>query len=236
MRVVLLCGGKGLRFNGGEHPKCLAEVHGVPLIRHVMAMYEPLCPDFHLLLGHRGDDIRLHFAARDYASRSIGGLVSGVKMHETGRDTQTGGRLRRWREWFTIYGDGGTFAVTYSDGVADLDMHALLAFHETHGKLATVTAVPARSKFGVLQLDGERVTTFREKPPTSDWISAGFFLFEPRAFEFMNDGPLEEEPMRRLVEADELRAFRHDGFFACVDSHKDLDELNAMPEPLPWTR
>ncbi len=241
VRVVILCGGRGMRLNGGEHPKALAEVHGVPLIRHVMATYEPLDPEFHLLLGYKGDEIRLHFLVHP---------MELVTAHDTGKDTATGGRLKTLQMKLgnmAIRHRNPTFAVTYCDGLADLDVQALLAFHRSHGKVATVTAVPAVSKFGVLQFDAIRdgegdpmyttnkVTGFREKPKTRDWISAGFFLFEPEIFRYLDDGPLEVGPMQRLIEAGELMAFRHNGFFACVDSPKDLEELNSMKE-MPWVR
>ncbi len=239
MRTVILCGGRGMRLNGGEHPKALAEVHGVPLIRHVMKTYEQLDPEFHLLLGYKGDEIRLHFLVHP---------MERAYAHDTGKDTATGGRLKTLQMKLgnmAIRHRNPTFAVTYCDGLADLDVQSLLAFHKSHGKVATVTAVPAVSKFGVLQfgkwsgpephLHGSLVTGFREKPKTTDWISAGFFLFEPEIFRYLDDGPLEVGPMQRLIEAGELMAFRHNGFFACVDSPKDLEELNSMKE-MPWVR
>lgn len=228
MKVAVLCGGRSLRLNGGEGVKALAKVHGIPLVRHVLRMYEPIASEYHLLLGHRGDDIRLHFLLHPN---------SRVHLWETGEDTQTGGRLKRWaQEWQAAFGRTDTIAVSYSDGLSDLDMGALLAFHRSHGKLATVTAVPAVSKFGVLHLDGDSVTAFREKPQTSDWISAGFFLFEPAFTEMLDDGPLEEGPMQRLIAAGQLAVFRHRGFFAAVDSAKDLESVNSYKEPLPWVR
>jgi glucose-1-phosphate cytidylyltransferase len=222
MQVAVLCGGRGLRLNGGgPTPKALAEIQGKPLLRWVLDTYGP-AHEFVLLTGH-GSDAIANFAEgiRDLRVRCL----------YTGANTETGGRLQQAKAFLNCK----TFAVTYCDGLADLDVTALEKFHHKHGKAATVTAVPAVSKFGILSLDGAEVHSFREKPVTRDWASAGFFVFEPSVFDVLDNGPLERASVEKLTELRELYAYKHPGYFQCCDTAKEWESLNSLKD-CPWSR
>jgi glucose-1-phosphate cytidylyltransferase len=157
-----------------------------------------------------------------------------VTCVDTGVDTPTGGRIHRVRDRLA----GGTFLVTYADGVADIDLPALVSHHRRHGDLATVTVVRPELQFGVALLDGgDRVTGFHEKPRTEHWVNGGFFVFEPGVFDYLTDSSvLEREPLEGLAEDGQLHAFRHTGFWECMDTYKDavqLDDLWASGHA-PW--
>lgn len=236
MHVAILCGGKGLRLNGGSTPKALAEVKDRPLVEHVISIYRTphlgAYNEYHLLLGYNGDKIRLHYLLHPN---------SRVKLVETGKETQTAGRLLRAREYID---DGRTFAVAYCDCLADVDIDEVLTFHRSHGRLATLVAVPVVSKFGVLSFKdlpfyagGHIVHGFSEKPKTSDWVNFGFFLFEPDVWSYIGAKSvhtvLEQDVLPILAKEGQLVAFRHNGFSTCADSPKDLEQLNAI-EGTPW--
>ena len=183
---------------------------------------------FVLCLGHKGELIE-EFVRRD-------GLPDGLDIDcvDTGEETPTGGRVAKVAERL----GGERFCVTYSDGVADLDLDRLLAFHHAHGALASMTVVQPELQFGVARLaDDDRVLGFREKPRSEHWVNGGFFVFEPAALDVMGpDSVLEREPLERLAAGDELRAFRHRGFWDCMDTYKDavrLDDLWASGQA-PW--
>ena len=221
--VVILCGGRGARLQ--EHtaaiPKPLVEIGGRPILWHVMQIYaaQGLCR-FVLCLGHRGDSIRQFVATSEWPE---GVTVDAV---DTGRDTPTGGRLKRVED---RVGEG-TFCVTYADGVADVDLSRLLAFHRGQGALATITVVRPELQFGVAELDGDgRVTGFHEKPRSEHWVNGGFFCFEPGVLEGLEESSvLEREPLEGLAAAGQLRAFRHEGFWDCMDTYKDAVLLNDL--------
>ena len=230
--VVILCGGRGTRLQ--EHtqaiPKPLVEIGGHPILRHVMGIYARQgLRRFVLCLGYKGELIERFVAEEDWAE--------GVEVEcvDTGPDTATGGRLHRVRD---RVGDG-TFCATYADGLADLDLADLLAYHRAHGELATMTVVRPPLQFGITELGGEdgRVTGFHEKPRSEHWINGGFFCFEPRVFDYLTDSSvLEREPLEGLAADGQLRAYRHTGFWECMDTYKDAVELNdlwAMGQA-PW--
>ena len=158
-----------------------------------------------------------------------------VDLVDTGQETATGGRIKRLQPWL---GDG-TFMLTWGDGVADVDLDRLLAFHRSHGKLATLTAVRPPARFGHLEFDGDRVAQFDEKPQTSEgWINGAFFVLEPRVFDYIDgdDTQWEREPLERLAADGELMAYRHDSFWQCMDTIRDkklLEKLWREPNP-PW--
>lgn len=253
MKTVILCGGLGTRLSEETlvKPKPMVEIGGRPILWHIMKMYERHgLTDFMLALGHKGEMIKdyfLHYHARqsDLTVHLKNGRVDysnptaedwKVSLIDTGAHTMTGGRLLRLKSHLQ---SGGTFMLTYGDGVSDVDIMALLAFHRAHGRLATVTAVRPPVRFGELSIDDSRVTQFQEKPQAGEgWINGGFFVFEPKIFDFIADDTtlLEREPLERLAEAGELMAYRHPDYWQCMDTVRDkqaLEELWANGQA-PW--
>jgi glucose-1-phosphate cytidylyltransferase len=231
MLVAILCGGRGTRLQ--EHspgiPKPLVEIGGHPILWHVIRIYaaQGYCR-FLLLCGYRGEQIEA-FARETYWPEGVE-----VRCADTGLDTPTGGRLGRVRDELSA----APFLATYADGVADIDLAALRARHEAAGTLAAMTVVRPELPFGVALLDDEdRVAGFHEKPRAEHWVNGGFFSFLPGVLEHLREGSvLEREPLERLAATGELAAFRHEGFWACMDTYKDavaLDDLYAAGEA-PW--
>jgi glucose-1-phosphate cytidylyltransferase len=229
--VAILCGGRGTRLQERTQsiPKPLVEIGGRPIVWHVIQLY--LAQGFRRFLlctGYKGDLIERFVAAEPWPE----GVA--VTCSDTGLDTPTGGRaLAAARQ----LGEQ-PFCLTYADGVADIDLHALLATHRAHGALATVTVVQPELQFGVAQIaeDG-RVSAFHEKPRAEQWVNGGFFVFEPAVAAYLSpDGVLEREPLERLAAAGQLHAFRHEGFWDCMDTYKDAVLLNDLWEQglAPW--
>jgi glucose-1-phosphate cytidylyltransferase len=231
--VAILCGGRGTRLQ--EHtrtiPKPLVEIGGLPIVWHVIRLYAQAgFTEFVLLTGYLGDQIERFVAEHD-------GWPSGVRVRcvDTGADTPTGGRLHA----AAAHLDGApAFCATYADGVADVDLRALLAFHAAHDGAATMTVVRPELQFGVTDLDGgNRVTGFREKPRSDHWVNGGFFVFDREVLDRLGPGHvLEREPLEGLAVDGELRAYRHEGFWDCMDTYKDavlLNDLWASGAP-PW--
>ena len=219
MQVLILCGGRGTRLNG-ERPKPLAEVAGRPIVWHVMSIYAAQgFDDFVLLTGYKGDEIAAWAA----------GVQWRVECVDTGVDTPSGGRVHAVRDRVD-----GPFCLTYADGVADIDLRALLAWHEAAGGLATMTVVRPELPFGVAVLDGARVTGFAEKPRSEQWVNGGFFVLEPGALPYLDaDSVLEREPLERLAADGALTAYRHTGFWRCLDTAKDAIALEEAG-PARW--
>ena len=222
MKTVILCGGRGTRL--GEHgrsvPKALIRIGEKPIIWHLMSIFSHFgADDFVLCLGYLGDEIRGYFdgEATDWNLRFV----------DTGIDTNTGGRLKRVEEHLK---DDEIFCVTYGDGLADVDVEKLVEFHKNHGKIATVTAVHPYSNFGLMDLDADgAVVKFREKPLLREWINGGFFVFDRRIFEYLDDDcTLEREPFEALSRGGEMMAYRHDGFWKCMDTFKDSLEFEQI--------
>ena len=229
--VVILCGGRGTRLR--EHtqtiPKPLVEIGGRPILWHVIRIYAGQGFNrFVLCVGHRGELIE-DFVRND-------GLPPGLDIEcvRTGEETPTGGRVALVRDRV----ERGRFRVTYADGVADIDLAAQLGFHAAHGALATMTVVRPRLQFGVAHLNGDGVVRgFEEKPRFEGWINSGFFCFEPGALDYIDeDSVLEREPLERLAADGQLAAYRHDGFWACMDTYKDAVALNDLwaAGEAPW--
>jgi glucose-1-phosphate cytidylyltransferase len=229
--VVILCGGRGTRLQ--EHtrsiPKPLVEIGGQPILWHVIQIY--LAQGFRrfaLLTGYKRELIER------FVSRERWPAGTEISCLDTGLDTPTGGRLRR------AAGEIGedTFCATYADGVADIDLHALLATHAAHGAQATMTVVRPELQFGIAELNGDGVVRgFVEKPRSEHWINGGFFCFEPALLGSLGDDDvLEREPLARLAAGGQLRAFRHQGFWDCLDTYKDAVLLNDLwaSGQAPW--
>jgi glucose-1-phosphate cytidylyltransferase len=224
MKAVILCGGRGTRLGeqGKSIPKALVEIGGRPVLWHLLNLYAHQgVNEFILCLGYLGEEIRQYFSDQDNEWK--------IKAVDTGLDTNTGGRLKLVEKHLR---DEKSFHVTYGDGLADIDIQALTAFHTTHGRLATVTAVRPRSSFGLLQMDCDGVVTdFLEKPLMNDWVNGGFFVFERAIFDYLNEeSVLECEPLQQLAKERRIVAYRHPGFWKCLDTYKDRLEFNRMWE------
>jgi glucose-1-phosphate cytidylyltransferase len=253
MKVVLLAGGFGTRLREETEfrPKPMVPLGGKPILWHIMKYFSSFeVHDFVVCAGYRGEVIRQYF--RDFETMNSDftvqiGSKTEIKRHgkleesgwvvtiaDTGQDTMTGGRLFKVKD----YVGNETFICTYGDGLADVDISELLKFHKSHGKIATVTTVRPISRFGVLDLkeDGT-VERFREKPQADGWINAGFFVFEPAIFNYLNqDSVLETEPLSTLAAEGELIAYKHEGFWQPMDTFRELTILNEMwdTNSAPW--
>jgi glucose-1-phosphate cytidylyltransferase len=224
--AVVLCGGRGTRLQ--EHaraiPKPLVEVGGLPIVWHVVSLYAAQGVERVLLLtGYRSELVEAFAATADWP----GGVR--VECVDTGVDTPTGGRVHAVRDRLT-----GPFCLTYADGVADIDLRALLDHHERAGGLATMTVVRPELPFGVAMLRDGRVTGFAEKPRSEQWVNGGFFVLEPGALDYLHaDSVLEREPLERLAGDGALAAYRHTGFWRCLDTAKDAIALEEAG-PSRW--
>lgn len=252
MKTVILAGGLGTRLAEETvlRPKPMAEIGEKPILWHIMNLYAAHgFQEFVLALGYRGEMIKEYFLNFFALNNSITvDLRSGqttvhegscpdwrVHLVDTGRDTQTGGRLKRLKGWV----GGETFMATYGDGLSDVDLRRLVEFHRSHGKLATVTAVRPPARFGGLKFDGDRVTEFLEKPQTGEgWINGGFFVLEPEVLDYVaGDHTIwEREPLERLASDGQLVAFRHDGFFQPMDTLREKQQLEELwrSGQAPW--
>jgi glucose-1-phosphate cytidylyltransferase len=231
--VVILCGGRGTRLqeHTQEIPKPLVEIGGMPIVWHVIQLYAVQgFRRFLLATGYKGELIERFAADQEWPDG-----VS-VECVQTGLQTQTGGRIKLLAD--KLAGEE-RFCATYADGVADIDLEALLEFHCRHGALASMTVVQPELQFGVTELDGEngRVMGFREKPRSEHWINGGFFCMQRDALNYLEqDSVLEREPLERLAAENELRAYRHEGFWECMDTYKDAVALNDLwaSGEAPW--
>lgn len=247
MDVVILCGGQGARMREETEyrPKPMVEVGGRPLLWHIMRSFgHHGLNRFVLCLGYKGSMIKDYFlnyqAMTQDCTVAIGSRQQvwyhgnqerfdfEVKLVDTGIDTLTGGRVKRIEEHVT----GNTFMVTYGDGLSDVDIGKLLEFHVAHGKLATVTIVQPASRFGITKIDPQsRVTSFSEKPKVEGWVSAGFFVFDRKVFDYLDGGDLqmlEKEPLERLAAEGQLMAYQHPGFFLPIDTYRDYLYVNEL--------
>lgn len=229
--VIILCGGKGtrLREETETKPKPMVEIGGLPIVEHIIRRYRAAGFRFFVLAaGYKGEQIR------DYAAKRL----PDVRVEDTGQETQTGGRLARSLDAYL--GDAEHFAVTYGDGLADVDLAAQFAFHLGHGRRGTMLGVHPPSRFGELRITGHIVTEFSEKPQFSDRYINGGYMFFHRAFRrylSTDEGcVLETEPLSRLARDCHLSAYRHEGFWACMDTARERDELQALWDSgkAPW--
>jgi glucose-1-phosphate cytidylyltransferase len=231
---VILCGGRGTRLqeHTRELPKPLVEIGGLPIVWHVIQLYAAQgFARFLLATGYRGDLIEDFVSSQDWPP----GVE--VRCVDTGMDTPTGGRVKLLQPHLA----GERFCLTYADGLADVDLGALLEFHDAHQALATMTVVRPQLQFGVTDLDGAsgRVLGFREKPRSEHWINGGFFCLEARALDYLEpDSVFERRPLEGLARDGQLHAYCHHGFWGCMDTYKDaivLNDLWAAGAP-PWGR
>ena len=253
MKVGILAGGHGSRLaeETDVRPKPMVEIGGMPILWHIMKIYHKYGHrDFAIALGYKGEYIKRWF--RDYSSFDGGMTVhlgtGAIERHggvatpdwrvdlvETGLNTMTGGRIKRLRPFL----GEETAMVTWGDGVADVNLDDLLAFHRSHGKLATMTAVRPAARYGHIEFDGDRVVEFSEKPQTGEgWINGAFFVLEPSVHDYIDgdDVMFEHAPMRRLAEDGQLMAYRHTSFWQCMDTLREKQILQGMWDTgnAPW--
>lgn len=252
MKAVILAGGFGTRLAEETEvkPKPMVEIGEQPILWHIMKHYAHYgIKEFCLALGYKGDYIKRYFL--DYhslnGSMSIDFVHGNVSVRDrvtedwllhlvdTGKNVATGGRVKRMQPFV----DGETFMVTYGDGVCNVDIDALLAFHRRQGKLATVTAVRPPARFGGLVFDGDLVREFTEKPQIGEgWINGGFLVFEPGVFDYLSgdDTSLEADALEQLASDGQLAAYRHSDFWQCMDTLRDKRQLEAMWDhgAAPW--
>ncbi|MEO1018146.1 MAG: glucose-1-phosphate cytidylyltransferase [Pseudomonadota bacterium] len=242
MKVAILAGGKGTRLaeETSVRPKPMVEIGGRPIIWHIMMIYSTYgFSDFVVALGYKGNDIKRYFVEYGTLSGDLTVDVGSkepvtrlsrdhapwkVDLIETGGDTLTGGRVKRLKPFL---GDG-TFMLTWGDGVSNVDLRALLAFHRQHGKLATITAVRPPARYGHMRFDGDQVTAFEEKPQTAEgWINGAFFVLEPEVLDYINGDMVmfEHAPLENLARDGQLMAYRHTGFWAAMDTLRDKHNL-----------
>ncbi len=245
MKTVILAGGLGTRLSEetSVRPKPMVEVGGYPILWHIMKIYAHYgFKDFTIALGYKGEVIKdyfiRYFALHSDITVNLG--TGGVKYHDselpdwsvqmidTGHNTLTGGRLHRLQSHLE---KDGTFMATYGDGVADVDISKLLAFHKSHGKLATLTTVRPPARFGTMTFDGDEIKKFQEKPQTGEgWINGGFFVLEPGVFDYLNGDEtiLEREPLERLAADGQLMAYKSEKFWQCMDTLRDKSRLEEL--------
>ncbi|MBC8037776.1 MAG: glucose-1-phosphate cytidylyltransferase [Rhizobiales bacterium] len=258
MKVVILCGGQGTRIRdvADNIPKPMIPVGPAPILWHVMKTYASWGhTEFILCLGYKSHTIKEFFLNYEAFTNDFTltlGRSKGIEYHgdhdesgwkitlaETGLDSLTGSRVKRIAPYL---GDDEEFMLTYADGVADVNLDALVAHHRSHGKLLTVTGVRPPGRFGELGMDHEgKVREFNEKPQTSEgWISGGYFVCNRRVLDFIGDDNVmfEQDPMRRIVESGELMVHKHDGFWQCMDTYRDYALLNDLwaAGKAPWRR
>jgi glucose-1-phosphate cytidylyltransferase len=255
MKAVIFAGGFGSRLSEETtlKPKPLLEIGGYPILLHIMQMYSNHgVNEFIILVGYKGHLIKeyfLNFMAhmQDITIDLRSGAVNYLDGHrtrpdwhisviDTGETTMTGGRLKRVKH---LLADETHFALTYGDGVSDIDITALEAFHKGHGRIGTVTAVKPPGRFGALELQGSEVSRFIEKPMGDGaYINGGFFIFTPQIFDYLTDDAcvFEQEPLQGLARDGQLNAFVHRGFWQCMDTLRDKNYLEALcgQQKAPW--
>ena len=245
MKVVILSGGFGTRISEYTTviPKPMIPINGKPIIEHIMEIYSKYgFKDFYLALGYKANVIKEYFYNYeilnsnfkvDFKNRSVTPYKKQekdwtVNLIDTGENTLTGGRLKRLKDYI----NDDTFLLTYGDAVTDLDINEVIKFHYSHGKMITVTGVRPPARFGELTInENNEVLEFKEKPNIKEgWINGGFFVIEPRFLDYINDDNciLEKEPLEKAAKSNELVAYLHDGFWHCIDTKRDKDNLEEI--------
>ena len=255
MKAVILAGGLGTRITEQSHlkPKPMIEIGEKPILWHIMKLYSTYgINDFVICCGYKQYVIKEYFAdyflhnsdvTFDLRSGNTVNVKHGVAepwqvaVVDTGLETMTGGRVNRIKSYVL----NETFMLSYGDGVSDVDISKLLDFHKSHGKIATMTAIKPEARFGMLDMDGERIRSFREKSEDDiSYINGGFMVFEPAVFDYLDDDTtvLERSPMERLAADGQLMAYRHDGFWQCMDTQRDREKLEELWKSgnAPWRK
>ena len=254
MKVILLAGGFGTRLSEYTEslPKPMVTIGGKPILWHIMKYYAHYGHNqFYVALGYKAEVVKeyfLHYRTinTDFTVNLKSGEVNThqqdevdweVTLVDTGMQSMTGGRVKRMKPYIC----NETCLLTYGDGVADVDLNKIVAFHKNHGKMITMTAVHPGARFGELEMRNEQVISFQEKPQTAQgWINGGYFVIEPQFFDLIEEDQtiLEREPLERATQMGEVMAFRHDGFWHCMDTKRDRDNLENFwaSEKAPWKR
>ena len=220
MKIVLLAGGLGTRMSEYTKtiPKPMININGRPLLLYIMKHYAKYgYKDFYIALGYKGEIIKKFFNKKFFDWN--------INLIETGKNTMTGGRLKRLKKHI----GKETFMMTYGDGLSDINLKKLLEFHKKNKKLVTLTAVRPQARFGVIKFKGQLVSYFKEKSKLDEgWINGGFFVMEPEFLKFIKDDQtyLEREPLEKVTKQRQLVAFKHKGFWQCMDTKRDKDKLN----------
>jgi len=252
MKVVILCGGLGTRIAEytNKVPKPMIPVGDRPIMWHIMEWYASHGhEDFYLALGYKSELIKEYFLQyrnlnNDFTVNLGTGQINthkeevknwNVTLVDTGIKSMTGGRLKRLKHYI----GNETFMLTYGDGISNLDINTLIDFHKSHGKMVTVTAVHPGARFGKLNLKGEKIISFQEKPQTGEgWVNGGFFVMEPEFINLIEDDEtiLELSPLEIAASKDEMRAFLHDGYWQCMDTVRDRENLEKVWQSgnAPW--
>ena len=255
MKVAILAGGRGIRLieETAVKPKAIVEIGGRPILWHIMMYYSHFgYKEFVIALGYKGECIKRWMQKYCTLNRNVTVKTSKgevifhdrsprnrtdwtIHLVDTGHETLTGGRIKRLAPWL---GDQ-TFMLTWCDGLADVDLNALLRFHRSHGRLATLTAVRPPPRFGHLVLEGDRVAQFKEKPRTAEgWINGAFFVLEPRVFDYIegDDTQWEKKPLENLARDGQLMAYCHTGFWQCMDTPHERLLLERLWQrgKAPW--
>lgn len=254
MKVAILAGGKGTRLAEETEirPKPMVSIGGRPILWHIMSHYAHFGhKDFFIALGYKGEVIKRYMVDHgslqgdlrvDLGRGTVENQANGFKeldwvinLVETGEETMTGGRIKR----LAPHIGNERFMLTWGDGVSDIDLDQLLAFHKNHGKLATVTAVRPPARYGRMDMEGDRVVRFAEKPQLSEgWINGAFFVLEPQIFDYIDSDSTqwEKEPMERLAAEGQLMAYRHDSFWQCMDTLREKHILEELWQSgkAPW--
>jgi glucose-1-phosphate cytidylyltransferase len=254
MKVILLAGGFGTRLSEYTEslPKPMIRIGGKPILWHIMKTFANFGHiDFYIALGYKAELIKeyfLHYRTlnADFTVDLGTGIVHSHQLDEvdwkvtlvnTGLNSMTGGRVKRMKSYIGYE----TCLLTYGDGLSNIDLDQLIIFHKSHGKMVTVTAVHPGARFGELEMKGDQVTSFQEKPQTRQgWINGGYFVIEPEFFDLIQDDKtiLERGPLERVAQSGELMAFQHQGFWHCMDTKRDLDNLEEYwnSGKAPWKK
>jgi len=233
MKVIILCGGLGSRLaeETKKKPKPMVEIGGKPIIRHIMGIYSQFgYKDFILAAGYKAKYIKKYFENKKFSFN--------IKVINTGRNTLTGGRLLRLKKLFK---KNDNFMLTYGDGLSSQNIKKLVKFHLSHKKIGTLTAVHPPVRFGELKINKDKVKLFQEKPQSkTSWINGGFFVFNYDIFDFIKGDKtmLEKEPLQKLAKSNQLHAYKHSGFWQCMDTMRDKIFLNNLvkSKSIPWKK
>ena len=232
MKTVILCGGYGSRLSEETKikPKPMVKIGKEPILEHIINIYKDYnFKDFILALGYKSKYIKDYYKVKD---------TKNINLVYTGKDTMTGGRLLRLKNYLK---NEETFMLTYGDGVSSVNIKKLVEFHNKHKKIATLTAVRPPVRFGELKIKGNKIDSFQEKPQTIEgWINGGFFVFNKKIFDMIEGDKimLEREPMEKLAKMGQLMAYKHEGFWQCMDTLRDKISLNKLikSKSIPWKK